>query len=197
MPDVRQGTRHVLRSIQYRRRVLRRRVFEQSRSFESLLCFAQFGACGPSCLRIEEGDARQAGRSLLLLFVPYQQLADRDRRAGHCGVGRHRRRRLRSVHLAQGQHDPEAVLGHLDGVQPRYGRQLHQRRCRGYAQSDHRQGLVHGLRTRSAEEYQRQGGQECLAQYFRQPAEQGSRNSLRFAAQGAGALLQVRRHHAL
>ena len=101
------------------------------------------------------------------------------------------------VDIAQGQHDPEEVLGHLDGVQPRYGRQLHQRRCRGYAQPDHRQGLVHGLRTRSAEEYQRQGGQECLAQYFRQPAEQGSRNSLRFAAQGAGALLQVRRHPAL
>lgn len=48
-------------------RMLRRRVFEQSRSFESLLCFAQFGACGPSCLRIEEGDARQACRCLLLL----------------------------------------------------------------------------------------------------------------------------------
>ena len=119
---------------------------------------AQLGAGGPSGLRIEEGDARQACGRLLLLFVPYQQLADRDRGTGHCGVGRYRRGRLRSVHLAQGQHDPEAVLGHLDGVQPRYGRQLHQRRRRGNAQSDDRQGLVHGLRARPAEEYQRQGG---------------------------------------
>ena len=40
---------------------------ERSRSFESLLCYAQLGAGGPSGLRIEEGDARQACRCLLLL----------------------------------------------------------------------------------------------------------------------------------